>query len=67
MGGKLSESVMGDMLDASVIGDMVLAAILADDAYIFSHPHLKSFVDARTAAVDASFARWSKYRDEHGV
>ena len=67
MGGKLSESVMDDMLDASVIGDMVLAAILADDAYIFSHPHLKPFVDARTAAIDESFARWSKYRDEHGV
>jgi hypothetical protein len=58
---------MDDMLDASVIGDMVLAAVLADDLYIFSHPHLKPIVDARTAAIDKSFARWSQYRDEHGV
>jgi short-subunit dehydrogenase len=65
--GKLSETVMDDMLDASVIGDMVVAAILADDAYIFSHPHLKPIVDARTAAIDESFARWSQYRNEHGV
>ena len=65
--GKLSETVMDDMLDASVIGDMVLEAILADDLYIFSHPHLKPIVDARTAAIDESFARWSKYRDDHGV
>ena len=65
--GKLSETVMDDMLEAAVIGDMVLEAILADDLYIFSHPHLKPIVDARTAAVDESFARWSKYREELGV
>jgi NAD(P)-dependent dehydrogenase (short-subunit alcohol dehydrogenase family) len=65
--GKLSETVMEDMLDASVIGDMVLEAILADDLYIFSHPHLKPIVDARTAAINESFARWSQYREKHGV
>jgi NADP-dependent 3-hydroxy acid dehydrogenase YdfG len=65
--GKLSEAVMDDMLEADVIGNMVVEAILADDLYIFSHPHLKPVVDARTAAIDASFARWSKYRDDHGV
>jgi len=65
--GKLSETVMDDMLDASVIGDMVLAAILANDLYIFRHPHLKPIVDARTAAIDEWFARWSQYREEHGV
>ncbi|MBW2241283.1 MAG: SDR family NAD(P)-dependent oxidoreductase [Deltaproteobacteria bacterium] len=65
--GKLSETVMTDMLDASVIGDMVVEAILADDLYIFSHPHLKPIVDARSAAINESFARWSQYREEHGV
>ena len=65
--GKLSETVMDDMLDASVIGDMVVAAILADDAYIFSHPKLKPIVDARSAAIAESFARWSQYREDHGV
>jgi NADP-dependent 3-hydroxy acid dehydrogenase YdfG len=65
--GKLSETVMDDMLEADVIGDMVLAAILADDLYIFSHPHLKKIVDERSAAIDESFARWSQYREDHGV
>jgi len=65
--GKLSETVMEDMLDASVIGDMVVEAILSDDLYIFSHPNLKKVVDARTAAVDASFARWARYRDDRGI
>jgi hypothetical protein len=58
---------MEDMLEAAVIGDMVLEAILADDLYIFSHPHLKPIVDARSAAIDESFARWSQYREDHGV
>jgi hypothetical protein len=65
--GGLQKTVMADVLEAAVIGDMVLAAILADDAYIFSHPALKSVVDARNAAIDESFARWSQYREEHGV
>ena len=65
--GKLSETVMDDMLDASVIGDMVVAAILADDLYIFSHPGLKPVVDARTAAINESFARWAQYRKDHGI
>ena len=65
--GKLSETVMSDMLDAAVIGDMVLAAVMADDAYIFSHPHLKPIVDARSAAIDESFARWSQYRKDQSV
>ena len=65
--GKLSETVMDDMLEADVIGDMVLAAILADDLYIFSHPHLKPIVDARSAAINESFARWSQYRTDHGL
>jgi hypothetical protein len=58
---------MDDMLEAAVIGDMVLEAILSDDLYIFSHPKLKPVVDARTAAINESFARWSQYREKHGV
>ncbi len=65
--GKLSETVMDDMLEAAVIGDMVLEAILSDDLYIFSHPKLKPVVDARTAAINESFARWSQYREKHGI
>jgi NAD(P)-dependent dehydrogenase (short-subunit alcohol dehydrogenase family) len=65
--GGLQEIVTSDMLDASVIGDMVVEAIRSDDAYIFSHPHLKKVVDARTAEIDASFARWSKYREDRGI
>ena len=65
--GKLSEPVMADMLEASVIGDMVLAAVLANDLYIFSHPGLKPVVDARSAAINESFARWAQYREDHGL
>ncbi|MBW2292422.1 MAG: SDR family NAD(P)-dependent oxidoreductase [Deltaproteobacteria bacterium] len=65
--GKLTETVTDDMLDAAVIGDMVVAAILADDLYILSHPHLKPIVDARTAAINESFARWTEYRNDHGI
>ena len=63
----LGESVLADMLDASIVGDMVLAAVLANDAYIFSHPALKSGVDARTRAINESFARWSQYREDHNL
>ncbi|MBQ75275.1 MAG: hypothetical protein CMQ20_09690 [Gammaproteobacteria bacterium] len=65
--GGLQEAVMSDMLDASVIGGMVVAAILADDTYIFSHPALKSVVDVRTKAMNESFVRWSKYREDHNL
>ena len=67
--GKLAmgESVLSDMLDASVVGDMVLAAVLANDAYIFSHPHLQPIVDARHRAINESFERWSRYRQERGI
>ena len=58
----LGEKVLADMLDPAVIGAMVVAAVLANDAYIFSHPHHKPMVDARTARVDKSFQRWSDYR-----
>ena len=65
--GGLQDAVVADMLDPSVIGDMVVAAILEDDTYIFSHPALKSVVDVRTKTMNESFARWSKYRQDHGI
>ena len=63
----IGESVLTDMLDATVVGDMVLAAVLANDAYIFSHPDLKSTVDMRTKAINESFVRWSQYREDHNL
>ena len=62
---EIGERVLTDMLDASVVGDMVLAAVLANDAYIFSHPALKSVVDKRFRAIDESFTRWTQYRQDH--
>ncbi len=59
--------IIANALDPAVVGDMVLAAIQADDAYIFSHPELKMMVDARSAAINESFARWSQYRNDHNV
>lgn len=63
----LGESVLANMLDASVVGDMVLAAVLANDAYIFSHPDLKSAFDVRANGINESFARWSQYREDHNL
>jgi NADP-dependent 3-hydroxy acid dehydrogenase YdfG len=63
---RLAELV-GNALDPAVVGDMVLAAIQANDPYIFTHPDLKAMVDARSAAIGASFERWAQYRKEHGV
>jgi len=63
---RLNE-IMAAALDPAVVGDMVLAAIQANDAYIFSHPEMQPMVDARSAAIAESFARWSKYRADHGI
>jgi NADP-dependent 3-hydroxy acid dehydrogenase YdfG len=59
--------IMASALDPSVVGDMVLAAIQANDLYIFSHPELKPMVDARSSAINESFARWARYRKDHGI
>jgi NAD(P)-dependent dehydrogenase (short-subunit alcohol dehydrogenase family) len=61
------QQIMASALDPAVVGDMVLAAIQTDDPYIFTHPDLKPMVDARSAAINASFARWAQYRKDHGV
>ncbi len=61
------QQIMASALDPAVVGDMVLAAIQEDDAYIFTHPDLKPLVDARSSAINESFARWAQYRKDHGV
>lgn len=61
------QAIIADALDPAVVGDMVLAAIQANDPYIFTHPNLQAMVDERNAAISASFARWARYRKEHGV
>ena len=61
------QQIMAGALDPAVVGDMVLAAIQANDPYIFTHPELKAMVDERSAAINASFARWAQYRKDHGV
>jgi NAD(P)-dependent dehydrogenase (short-subunit alcohol dehydrogenase family) len=54
-------------MDPAVVGDMVLDAILNNDEYIFTHPNFVEATDGRSAAMRASFDRWAKYREEHGV
>lgn len=49
-------------LDPATVGDMVVAAIKNDDAYIFTHPELKTLVEARFQQIAAGFDRWEAYR-----
>ena len=56
------QAIMSGALDPAVVGDMVLDAVRNDDPYIFTHPELKTMVDARYGDVSASFDRWAKYR-----
>ena len=49
-------------LDPATVGDMVVAAIKNDDAYIFTHPELKTMVEARFQQIAAGFDRWEAYR-----
>ncbi len=63
---RMSE-LMASALDPAIVGDMVLNAILNDEFWIFTHPELKTAVQARGADIAAAFDRWAKYRSEHGV
>jgi len=54
-------------LDPAVVGDMVLHSIQEDEFYIFSHPEVEPMVSGRAAEVTDAFARWRKYREDHGV
>ena len=49
-------------IDPALVGDMVVDALRNDDAYIFTHPELKSLVDARFAKLDEGFARWAAWQ-----
>ncbi len=60
-------TILEGALDPAVVGDMVLEAIRSNDLYIFTHPELGPFVDDRNQQIKASFERWARYRDEHGV
>jgi NAD(P)-dependent dehydrogenase (short-subunit alcohol dehydrogenase family) len=61
------ESLLAGALDANVVGDMVLHAVLTDEFYIFTHPEIEPAVQARSAQMAESFARWREYRLAHGV
>ncbi|MBX3706163.1 MAG: SDR family NAD(P)-dependent oxidoreductase [Pseudomonadales bacterium] len=61
------DQLLANALDPSVVGDMVVHAIQTDELYIFTHPELKQFTDARAAQMQDAFARWSAYRHQHGV
>ena len=59
--------MMTKALDPAVVGDMVLHSIQEDEFYIFSHPEVEPMVSGRAAEVTDAFARWRKYREDHGV
>lgn len=59
--------MMAQALDPAVVGDMVLHSIQEDEFYIFSHPEVEPMVSGRAAEVTDAFARWRKYREDHGV
>jgi NADP-dependent 3-hydroxy acid dehydrogenase YdfG len=59
--------MMAKALDPAVVGDMVLHSIQEDEFYIFSHPEVEPMVSGRAAEVTDAFARWRKYREDHGV
>ena len=59
--------MMARALDPAVVGDMVLHSIQEDEFYIFSHPEIEPMVSGRAAEVTDAFARWRKYREDHGV
>lgn len=61
------QELLANALDPSVVGDMVLHAILTDEFYIFTHPEIQQFTEARREEMLAAFDRWSTYRKEHGV
>ena len=59
--------MMARALDPAVVGDMVLHSIQEDEFYIFTHPEVEPMVSGRAAEITDAFARWRKYREDHGV
>jgi len=61
------DQLLANALDPAVVGDMVVHAIQTDEFYIFTHPEIRQFTEARAADMAQAFARWSAYRHQHGV
>jgi len=61
------EQLLANALDPAIVADMVVEAIQSGEFYIFTHPEIKQFTDARAAEMQQSFARWSAYRHQNGV
>jgi len=65
--GERIADLLANALDPAVVGDMVLHAILNDEFYIFTHPEIQQFTDARAEEINKAFGRWASYRYEHGA
>jgi NAD(P)-dependent dehydrogenase (short-subunit alcohol dehydrogenase family) len=59
--------LLANALDPAVVGDMVVHAIQTGEFYIFTHPEIRQFTEARAAEMEQAFARWSAYRHHQGV
>jgi NAD(P)-dependent dehydrogenase (short-subunit alcohol dehydrogenase family) len=59
--------LLANALDPAVVGDMVVHAIQTGEFYIFTHPEIRQFTEARAAEMGQAFARWSAYRHYQGV
>ncbi|MFU8813923.1 MAG: SDR family NAD(P)-dependent oxidoreductase [Pseudomonadales bacterium] len=59
--------LLANALDPAAVGDMVLHAIHNDEFYIFTHPEIRQFTEARREEMLSAFDRWATYRHEHGV
>ena len=60
-------SLLANALDPAAVGDMVLHAIQHDEFYIFTHPEIRQFTEARREEMLGAFDRWNAYRHQHGV
>lgn len=51
------DAIIGAGMDPDLVGERVVEAIMANELYIFTHPNYRPVVQARSAAIDAAFAR----------
>jgi hypothetical protein len=61
------DEMLANALEPAVVGDMVLQGIQNQDFYIFTHPEIQQFTDARAEEINRAFRRWATYRNDHGV
>lgn len=61
------EAVLAAALDPAVVGDMVLHAIQNDELYVFTHPEMAAYSEARWNEMNSAFQRWHEWRQQHGV